>query len=302
VTLLRQRLSSKAPLLLDGAVGTELQRRGQSVRLPLWSALALLDARGRALLREIHCEYAEAGAAVLTANTFRSTRRALERAGLLNRWILLNRYAVEAARTAPGVLVAGSLAPLEDCYTVEAVPSQSDCLREHLMQADLLARLGVDLLLIETMNCGREARAAVLAARAVGLDALLSLCPGEPDALLSGERLADRLPGLIEAGGGCVAGILLNCAAPDVLERAAPVLAGLAGDLPWGLYAHLGEPDERDGWRLPRDHRPEAYAAWGAARRRQGATILGGCCGTTPEHIACLARGDVLNAARAPAL
>jgi S-methylmethionine-dependent homocysteine/selenocysteine methylase len=290
VSRLRKRLASGRPLLLDGAVGTELQRRGCDVRLPLWSARALLDAHGRALLAEVHAEYAAAGAEILTANTFRTTRRALDRAGLVNRWGLVNRYAVEAARSAPGnPLVAGSLAPLEDCYTVADVPAQGDCLREHLMQADLLARLGVDLLLIETMNCGREARAAVLAARAVGLDALLSLCPGAPDAFLSGEPVADRLPRLLEAGGGRVAGVLLNCATPEVLERAASGFARLASALPWGMYAHLGEPDDRDGWRLPDDHRPGAYAEWGAARRREGATILGGCCGTTPEHIASLA-------------
>jgi S-methylmethionine-dependent homocysteine/selenocysteine methylase len=299
VSRLRRLLSGQDPLLLDGAVGTELQRRGCDVRLPLWSARALVDQRGRALLAEVHGAYARAGAAVLTANTFRTTRRALDRARLLNRWTLLNRYAVEAARsgaaasagaTEAKALVAGSIAPLEDCYTVKDVPQQGDCLREHLMQADLLARLGVDLLLIETMNCGREARAAVLAARAVGLDALLSLCPGEPDALLSGEPLAESLPRLVEAGGGCVAGVLLNCATPEVLERAAPTIARLAEGLPWGVYAHLGEPDDRDGWRLPDDHRPDAYAAWGAARRSEGATILGGCCGTTPEHIARLAQ------------
>jgi S-methylmethionine-dependent homocysteine/selenocysteine methylase len=290
VNRLRRLLALDGPLLLDGAVGTELQRRGQDVRLPLWSARALLDARGRALLADVHGEYAQAGAAVLTANTFRTTRRALDRAGLQNRWMLLNRYAVEAARRAGGPLVAGSMAPLEDCYRVEDVPPQSDCLREHLMQADLLARLGVDLLLLETMNCAREARAAVLAARAVGLDALLSLCPGNPDALLSGEPLAESLPRLVEAGGGCVAGVLLNCATPDVLERAAPIMARFARDLPWGVSAHLGEPDDTDGWRLPDDHRPEAYAAWAVARRNEGAAILGGCCGTTPGHIARLAQ------------
>src|SRR5262249_42305635 len=106
-----------------------------------------------------------------------------------------------------------------------------------------------------------------------------------PDTLLSGEPLAGRLPRLLDAAGGCVAGVLLNCATPEVLEQASPGFARLADRLPWGVYAHLGEPHDRDGWRLPDDHRPDAYAAWGAARRREGAAILGGCCGTTPEHI-----------------
>jgi homocysteine S-methyltransferase len=141
------------------------------------------------------------------------------------------------------------------------------------------------------MNTRREALAAVLAVRAAGVDALLSLCPGRPDALLSGEPLADAIPRLLEASGGRVRGVLLNCATPEVLSLAAPILASSVGDLPWGLYAHLGEPDPVTGWRLPESHEPDAYAAWMADRVREGARLEGGCCGTTPDHIAAIARG-----------
>jgi S-methylmethionine-dependent homocysteine/selenocysteine methylase len=288
---LRDRLARPGAVMLDGATGTELQRRGVDTTLPLWSARALTTGTGRGVLAAIHQEYAAAGAEVLTTNTFRTTPRALGRAGLLPRWALLNRRAVESARAGggPGALVAGSLAPLEDCYEPQSVPPQETCLREHLQQADLLARLGVDLLLVETMNCRREARAALLAARSTGLDILLALCPGEPDRLLSGEPLADALPRLLDDGGGRVLGVLLNCAPPEVLERAAPLLDRLLGSLPWGLSAHLGRPDPQDGWRLPEEHAPEAYAEWAAARVRDGARLASGCCGTTPAHIERLA-------------
>src|SRR5262249_27652123 len=135
---LRARLAAPGPMMLDGATGTELQRRGVDTRLPLWSAHALLSDAGRRVLTEIHAEYVAAGAEILTTNTSRTTPRALDRAGLLPRWTLLNRRAVEAARAAArdGVLVAGSLAPLEDCYEVDRVPGQQECLREHLRQAD----------------------------------------------------------------------------------------------------------------------------------------------------------------------
>jgi len=288
---LRARLAAPGPLVLDGATGTELQRRGCDTGLPLWSAQALLSDAGRRTLAGIHADYVNAGAEILTTNTFRTTPRALERAGLLPRWTVLNRRAVEAARTAarPGVYVAGSIAPLEDCYEVGSVPGQQECLREHLRQADLLARLGVDLLLVETMNCRREARAALLAARSTGLDILLALCPGAPDRLLSGEPLEETLPRLLDAGGGRIVGVLLNCAPPEVLERASPLLSRLLGAIPWGLSAHLGAPDPGAGWRLPDEHAPDAYAAWGRARVQEGARLASGCCGTTPEHIARLA-------------
>jgi S-methylmethionine-dependent homocysteine/selenocysteine methylase len=293
----RERLAEPRPVVLDGATGTELQRRGVDTGLPLWSARALDSEAGRDILAAIHGDYARAGAEVLTTNTFRTTQRALGRAGAENRWVLFNRRAVEAARAgaaaekaraAPTIFVAGSIAPLEDCYSCDLVPPQADCLREHLKQVDLLARLGVDLLLIETMNTRREATAAVLAARAAGIDALLSLCPGDPDRLLSGEPLDDAIPRLIEASAGRVVGVLLNCATPEVLALAAPVLARLARSLPWGLYAHLGEADPVTGWRLPERHDKEAYAAWARDRLDEGARLVGGCCGTMPEHIAAL--------------
>lgn len=288
---LQRLLARPGAVMLDGATGTELQRRGIDTRLPLWSARALTTDDGRRVLASIHREYAGAGAEILTTNTFRTTPRALERAGFLQQWTVINRRAVEAARDAcgEGGLVAGSLAPLEDCYEPEHVPPQEICLREHHRQADLLARLGVDLLLVETMNCRREARAAILAARSTGLDILLALCPGAPDRLLSGEPLADALPRLLDDAGGRIAGVLLNCAPPEVLERAAPILDRLCGPLPWGLSAHLGRPDPRDGWLLPEEHAPQAYAAWALARLREGARLASGCCGTTPAHIERLA-------------
>jgi S-methylmethionine-dependent homocysteine/selenocysteine methylase len=288
-------LAGAAPLVLDGAVGTELARRGIDTRLPLWSARALDDAAGRAALVAIHAAYARAGAALLTTCTFRTTRRALAAAGREARWRLFNQYAVDAARTGARAarwpaLVAGSVAPLEDCYRCDLVPPQADCLREHLAQVDLLARLGVDLILIETMNTAREALAAITAVRAVGIEALVSLCPGPPDALLSGERLERVVPRLVEAGGGRIRGLLLNCAAPPVLERAAPALSAVAAGLPWGLYAHLGEPDPVTGWRLPEGHDPDGYAGWMDGIVARGARLVGGCCGTTPDHIAALRR------------
>jgi S-methylmethionine-dependent homocysteine/selenocysteine methylase len=283
-------------LLLDGAVGTELQRRGIDVDLPAWSARALLDARGRAALAAVHADYARAGADLVTTATFRSTPRSLRAWGAESRWRLLNQRAVDAARAgaaaAPGPRprVAGSIAPLEDCYRPDLVPPRADATREHLAQADLLARLGVDVLLIETMNTGREAGAAIAAARLVGIDALVSLCPGSGDALLSGERLEAVIPHLLDAGGGRVRGVLLNCAPPEVLAAAAPTLARLAGSLPWGVYAHLGTPDPITGWRLPADQDPEGYADWMTPIVSAGATLVGGCCGTTPDHIRALDR------------
>lgn len=305
-TTLDVLLARPRPILLDGATGTELARRGVSTALPLWSAHALVSDRGLAVLAGIHADYARAGAEILVTNTFRTTMRALSKAGAQGDWRLLNRRAVECARkgaaAAPdGVrLVAGGLAPLEDCYSPGLVPPGPDCLAEHRRQAALLAELGVDLIFIETMSSRREAEAALAVALETGLDVLLSLCPegavprpgGGSDGarLLSGEPLAEAVPALLVAGGPQLRALLLNCAPPGVLQGIYPRFAALSDGRPHGLYAHLGEPDEVSGWRLPEEHDPEGYAAWMAGRLDEGARLVGGCCGTTPDHIAALAR------------
>ena len=137
----RRRLQENVPILLDGAMGTELQRRGADTRLPLWSARALVEAPD--LVAEIHREEVEAGADVLTANTFRTHRRTLAKGGLAERSRELSALAVRLAReAAPAgrpVFVAGSIAPLEDCYRPDLVPEDAVLEREHSEQADSLS-------------------------------------------------------------------------------------------------------------------------------------------------------------------
>jgi len=295
-TTLDSLLARRRPVLLDGAVGTELSRRGVDTTLPLWSARALFDDRGLEALTLIHEDHARAGAEILVTNTFRTTRRCLGGAGRAGAWREANRRAVECARAGAAAaagggvcLVAGGLAPLEDCYRSDLAPDRETCLDEHRVQAELLASLGVDLIFLETMNCRREAEAALLAARDTALPVLLSLCPRAPRHLFSGEPLEEVVPPLAEAGGEALRAILVNCATPEVMQRVFRPFAALAPRLPHGLYAHLGEPDEVSGWRLPERHEPDDYALWMANRIPEGARLIGGCCGTTPEHIAALA-------------
>ena len=94
------RLASERPLLLDGATGAELNRRGVDTGLPMWSANALLTDAGQDVLRQIHADYLSAGAEILTTNTFRTHRRALAPSGNADRALELTRRAVDIARLA----------------------------------------------------------------------------------------------------------------------------------------------------------------------------------------------------------
>ena len=280
---LAEKLQRAGPLLLDGATGTELERRGIPTRLPLWSAGALLSAP--ALVGRIHRDYADAGAEALTANTFRTQRRTLAREGLGDRAAALTALAVRLAReaaasSASSPLVLGSDPPLEDCYRPDRVPDQAALASEHAEHCANLAAAGVDAILCETHNSLREACAAARAASATGLPVLVSFVCWEGATLLSGERLSDAVRAVAALR---PAALLVNCLPPSNVMACLAVLAG-AG-LPFGVYANLGAPDDAIGFRRSEDVSPRGFAQATAAWVGAGARLVGGCCGTTPGHI-----------------
>ena len=283
------RLAGTRALVLDGATGTELERRGAPTSLPLWSAHALLHAPD--LVAAIHSDYAAAGADILTANTFRTQRRTLARGGWGDRAGELTSLAVELARRAAHrfagerrVHVVGSAPTLEDCYRPDLVPDDAALRREHTEHAEHLAETGVDAVLVETMNSTREAVAALRAARATGLPALVSFVCWEGARLLSGELLRDALAALPERP----AAVLVNCLPPSNVGACLPVL--LESALPFGVYPNLGAPVNEAGSERSEEHEPTAFAELAAEWREAGARVIGGCCGTTPAHIHALAQ------------
>src|SRR6267142_6240128 len=149
-------------IVLDGATGTCLGQRGVDTRGPLFSGEALRDERGIAALRGVHGDYARAGAQVITAATFRTNPR---KAGA--RWRELTGLAVGIARRS-GAAVAGSMAPVEDCYRPDLRPSPEVALDEHRALAGALADAGCDLLLVETVAAADEGLVAVRAAVETG--------------------------------------------------------------------------------------------------------------------------------------
>lgn len=280
---LAARLASGPPLVLDGATGTELEALGIRATLPLWSAHALLEAPQAVL--QVHRAYVAAGADLLTANTFRTQRRTLARGGHGERARSLTAFAVELAHRAlvdveREVAVLGSAPPLEDCYRPDLVPDDEALAREHGEHAANLVAAGVDAILAETHHTVREAVAAVRAARNAGAEVLVSFVCDEAARLLSGESLATALDAVAEFKPRAVG---VNCLAPDAATACLPVLRGAGG--PFFVYANLGAPDAEGRFVVAGDATPEGFAehawAWCAA----GARCVGGCCGTTADHI-----------------
>lgn len=273
--------------LIDGATGSELEQRGVDLSLPLWSAGALLDAPE--VLAQVHRDYLTAGAQAITTATFRTHRRVLEKAGLGDRAAELTRQAVQIARDARDeicrdALVLGSVAPLEDCYRPDLVPDEEVCFQEHLEWMEHLIEAGVDLILIETINHLSEARAAIRAARRVAEGKwMISFCTrsaGPPGVLLSGEKWQPLLEEIQDAQG-----VGVNCVSPHSIVDQVKLLRQELDQTPILAYGNIGHADEEGNWISSDAIGPELYRQLAASWIDAGASIVGGCCGTTPEHI-----------------
>jgi S-methylmethionine-dependent homocysteine/selenocysteine methylase len=265
-------------------MGTELQRRGADTGLPLWSARALVEAPD--LVREIHREEVEAGAEVLTANTFRTHRRTLGKGGLSERSAEVSAGAVRLAREVAGslgrsVFVAGSIAPLEDCYRPDLVPEDAALEREHREQAGSLAAAGADLLLLETHNTIRELLAAARAARATGLPVVASMVTDGHGRLLSGETIDDAVRALAPLEPDAIG---INCVPARKLAGDLGALAAAAPGVPLAAYGNLGLPADDRGWAFTEEVSPEEYGSLATGWLDLGIRLVGGCCGTTPAH------------------
>src|SRR6185295_10250088 len=189
------------------------------------------------------------------------------------------------ARGAREILLAGALAPLEDCYRPELAPDAATAEREHAEQAVRLARRGVDLILIETMNSTAEAKAALRGAKPTGLPVLVSFICRNARELWNGESLADAVRA-VEAFKPDV--ILVNCVGPAMAGDCVAEMAR-ATRIPLGCYPSAGAASSAEGaWTFDPEWTPARFAEAASGWVGRGAQIVGGCCGTGPDHIRAL--------------
>ena len=286
--MLKSLLSQPQQLILDGATGTELNRRGVDTGLPLWSANALLNDKDSQILKQIHIDYLNAGADIITTNTFRTHRRALISSGNADRAFELTRRAVDIARDAIADVksdspkfVAGSISTLEDCYRPDLVPPDDELRTEHSERVHHLIECGVDLILIETINTIREAVIIAKLASITGTPVIVSFVCDKDGKLLSGESITDAARELLPLG---VTAIGINCGPTPNLIKPLIELQNVCGrDFPLIAYGNIGYADDEVGWVNTDSEDPEVYCQHAL---QWPAKIIGGCCGTTPAHIA----------------
>ncbi len=293
-----ERLQQGTPVIMDGGTGTEIQRRGHRMDDAAWCGLAHLEDPD--LVREVHEDYVRAGAEIIIANTFATSWLVLDAAGRGDDFEAANRSAVEiamaareAAATRP-VWVAGSLSPMLPLPEIESPAPRRGTEDDYRRQAEILAEAGADLLIAEMMLDAAGAAPLVRGAARAGLPLWVGF---------SASRAADgRLIGFQEPGGylgaptedfgGLVADVLaLGGGVAGVMhsevEVTGPALTLLAKhwDGPTMAYAETGY-FTRPNWVFEEALSPDAYAEAGAAWvAEHGVDVVGGCCGTGPDHV-----------------
>lgn len=303
---LLKRLKAGEFLLLDGATGSELHRRGVNVSFGAsstggsgaWASIALETAPE--VLRAVHEDYLCVGADIVTANSYATNPGRLRALGLEHKSSEWTRRAAVLAREArdriaPGAFVAGSVALIEHFpsgWDPVLLRPYDERMRDWRAQVAILAESGVDAILIESMNASAHFLPAVEAARTSDLPVLLGLKVGEDGRTVGGETMAETVAAL-SVSDLSVDAALLMCSAPEDISRALPALRdAFAG--PIGAYANIGyRRNEEEAFRKSGqfygletgENTPTRYAEFTIEWRRMGAQIIGGCCGTTPEHI-----------------
>lgn len=282
------RLKSGEVIVADGAMGTMLLESGMPTGLSPEGLL--LEAPDK--VQEVHRAYVDAGAELILTCTFGGTRTRLARRGLEDQITEINRRAVAMAREAAAgdkAFVAGDIGPLGEFLAPLGKVTFEQAVEIFAEQAQLLAEYGVDVLYIETMSNANELIAAVEGAKQVGGDipifATLSFdSHGKTNMGVSPERAAQIL---VERG---VAAMGANCGAALEMTREAVARMGeVVPGTPLIAKPNAGKP-QMVGREVVYDASPEDMAHYALRFVAAGARIVGGCCGSTPEHIAAISR------------
>lgn len=279
-----RELVKKGPVLLDGATGTNLQKAG----MPVGVCPEQWILENSEVLIDLQKQYVEAGTDILFAPTFTASRIKLKEYGLEDHLEEMNRKLVALSKEAAkgtNALVAGDLT-----MTGEQLYPLGDLMFEDLVdvykeQAKIIAEAGADLFVVETMMSLQECRAAVLAIREVcDLPVMVSLTYNEDGRTLYGTDPVTAVVVMQSLGADAVG---MNCSTgPEAMLEPIAKMAEYAA-IPLLAKPNAGMPELIAGQTVF-NVEPEEFAEVGKKLVEEGAAIIGGCCGTTPEHIRAL--------------
>jgi methionine synthase I (cobalamin-dependent)/5,10-methylenetetrahydrofolate reductase len=273
-------------LVADGAMGTLLLSRAGGVS----GCVELLNLKSPHLVEQAHREYLAAGAQIIETNTFAANRLKLAKAEMHTGVEEINRAAVRIARrvAAGRAYIGGSVGPLGAPlwpFGVTRADEAKDIFAEHI---SAIASEQPDFLILETFGSVAEMLLAIEAAQHIApeLPVLASLATVEDGKTVGGDPLVDAFARLFDAGAAAVG---VNCAVGPhaVLDALAPLAGGICG--PLSVMPNAGYPRRIDD-RTIYESSPEYFAEFAGRFVELGATVVGGCCGTTPGHIRAIER------------
>lgn len=285
---LERRIEDGEVIILDGATGTELEKRGVPMDDAAWCAAAL--ATHPDVVRGVHEDYIRAGADVIITNTFPAAKHVLEEAGLGERFRELNARAVGLAREARAtvgeeVYIAGSISTFPARLDHGYDPDEKRARTNYREQAEVLAEAGVDLLALEMVRDLEQSVYAVEAARETGLPVWIGFsCKRSEDGTLvlwdGRDTLAGAVDELAPRGGSLVS--VMHTLVEDT--PAALRVVRERWDGPLGAYPHSGK-FVMPNWQFIDMISPEDFVREARGWVELGARVVGGCCGIGPEHI-----------------
>ncbi len=283
-------LTCNRPILSDGAMGTLLHQHGANIQ----GSFEALNLEQPALVAQIHRDYIEAGSQIIQTNTFGANRFKLAQHGLADKVVEINQAGVELARRVvlasfKNILIAGDVGPLGVRLAPYGRVQPEQAREAFTEQIHALVDAGVDLLIFETFADLYEIVEAVTAAKEVAPDlpVIASMTFTRDNRTLLGDSPA-KVARRIKQAGADVIGI--NCSGgPNQLLNLLKRMREAVPDGAFSVMPNAGWPQQVEG-RIMYPAGPEYFGDYALSFWREGACVIGGCCGTTPEHIQSMAK------------
>lgn len=275
-------LAARKPLVLDGPTGTYLIEKGIVLKSALWSAEALISHSD--LIKQIHIEYIEAGADIITTNTFRTNPYAIKLSkskyqskDLVNIAVNLVKEAVTEVKK--DIIIAGSNAPAEDCYSRKHLIDYNEIYDNHYEHIENLISAGVDFILNETFGDVKEIEIVCKICKEKNFPFAVSILIDKNLKTFFGQDLLTTIKSIYSYKPFFIS---LNCSRPEIILKA---LNHLINFHPLGVYPNLGSSSSFPSQKLVRDFSEQELKDFVYELINKGTRIIGVCCGGNPKDI-----------------
>ena len=286
--------------ILDGGMGQELLMRGMDPNGTLWSANALLQKKYHQLLLDTHLDFIKSGAEVIITNTFTLRRKRLRDNNVEDKFEYLNKKAGEIAKKAkdlnPQILIAGGLPPQDDTYVVD--DRNEDIIKSNFFDQAKILDPFIDFFYFDVLSSVKEIKLAIEAINTFKKPYLIGAHISEGTKLPSNENISDIINKIKHKN---LLGFILACVSPENFKKNLDEIKNL--DIPFGfkLNAFVTTKQKEKGSYMKKylkskrnpteflghrdDLTPEKMFEFAKEFKEAGATIIGGCCETRPNHI-----------------